>query len=217
MNASAVPDRRAREEWANSLSHGLGLIGALVMTPLLILGAVRSGGAADIVSRSVFSASLVALYLASTGYHSVPSGRVKDRLQRFDHAAIYLLIAGTYTPFTLGVLRGGWGWSLFGVVWGAAALGVFSKLFVGIRFARLSTAIYLLMGWLILIAVVPLMRVMPFEGLLWLSAGGALYTLGVPFFLARGVPYAHFVWHLFVLGGSICHVVAVMGYAGHTA
>lgn len=213
MNASAIPDFSRREELAHSLSHGLGLVGALVMTPLLIVGGVQAGDAADVVSRSVFAASLVALYLASTGYHAVPSGRVKDRLRRFDHAAIYLLIAGTYTPFTLGVLRGGWGWSLFGVVWGAAVIGVCSKLFFGIRFARLSTAIYLLMGWLILIAMAPLVRAMPTSGLLWLAAGGALYTLGVPFFLARGVRYAHLVWHLFVLGGSTCHVVAVMGYA----
>ena len=195
------------------MSHGLGLIGAVAVTPLLILAAVQAGDAADVVASSLFGAALIVLYLSSTVYHAARAGRAKDRLRRLDHAAIYLLIAGTYTPFTLGVLRGGWGWSLFGVVWGAAALGVFSKLFLGTRFARASTAIYLAMGWLILIAAAPLVQAIPSQGLVWLAAGGASYTLGVPFFVARHRRYTHLVWHLFVLGGSVCHVVAVMRYA----
>lgn len=213
MTTTWPEPHRTREELANSLSHGLGLVGAVAITPLLIIAAVRTGDAGDIVASSIFGTTLIALYLASTGYHAVQEGRAKDWLRRLDHAAIYLLIAGTYTPFTLGVLRGGWGWSLFGIIWGAAALGVASKLFLGVRFARVSTAIYLAMGWLILVAAAPLVQAVPTQGLLWLTAGGASYTLGVPFFVARRRRYAHLVWHLFVLGGSACHVVAVMRYA----
>lgn len=202
-----------REELANSLSHGLGLVGALAATPLLVVSAARNGGAADVVGQSVFGATLIALYLASTLYHVSPPGHRKDWLRRLDHSAIYLLIAGTYTPFTLGVLGGGWGWSLFGVIWGAAVVGVCSKLLAGIRYPRVSTAIYLLMGWSILIAIVPLVRAMPVRGIQWLVLGGALYTLGVPFFAARRLRYSHFAWHLFVLAGSTCHFFAVLWYS----
>ena len=203
----------AREELANSLSHGIGLIAAMVATPVLIVGATQGGDAGDIVGRSVFGAALVVLYLASTCYHASPAGRLKEWLRRLDHAAIYVLIAGTYTPFTLGVLRGAWGWSLFGIVWGAAAVGVCTKLITGIRYPRVSTAIYLLMGWLIIVAAGPLVQAMPARGLQWLLLGGAIYTVGVPFFAARRLPYTHFPWHIFVLAGSTCHFFAVMWYA----
>lgn len=202
-----------REELANTLSHGVGLLCALAATPILIIGAVRGGSAANIVGSSVFGATLVLLYLASTWYHATPASRLKDRLQRLDHAAIYLLIAGTYTPFTLGVLAGAWGWTLFGLVWGAAAIGVCAKLGVGIRHPRLSTVMYLIMGWLILIAVRPLMLNVPAPGIGWLVAGGLSYSGGVVFYAARRLPYNHLVWHLFVLAGSICHFFAVYGYA----
>jgi hemolysin III len=203
----------AREELANSLSHGLGLLGAIVATPVLIVGATRGGDAGDIVGRSVFGATLVVLYLASTCYHASPAGRLKEWLRRVDHAAIYLLIAGTYTPFTLGVLRGAWGWSLFGIVWGAAAVGVCTKMISGVRYPRVSTAIYLLMGWLIVVAAAPLLHTMPTRGIQWLVLGGALYTLGVPLFAAGRIRYNHLAWHVFVLAGSTCHFVAVMWYA----
>lgn len=167
-SAAVVPDHEspaaaasAREELANALSHGFGLLGAAAALPILVVAAAGRGGAADVVGAAVFGSTLVLLYLASTLYHGVPGGRVKNALQRLDHAAIYLLIAGTYTPFTLGVLGGGWGWSLFGVIWGAAAVGVSSKLVGGVRYSRLSTTMYLVMGWMVLIALHPLVVRMP--------------------------------------------------------
>ncbi|HSG46379.1 MAG TPA: hemolysin III family protein, partial [Longimicrobiales bacterium] len=177
------------------------------------VNAVARGGAADVVGAAIFGSTLVLLYLASTGYHAAPMGRAKALLRRMDHAAIYLLIAGTYTPFTLGVLGGGWGWTLFGLVWGAAVIGVGTKLLAGIRFPRVSTAMYLIMGWLVLIAAHPLVTRMPVPGLAWLVAGGLAYSGGVVFFAARRLPYGHFVWHLFVLAGSACHFFAVLWYA----
>lgn len=204
---------RSREELASSLSHGFGFLCALAATPILILGAVGRGGAADIVGSSIFGATLVLLYLTSTWYHAVRDSSLRDRLQKLDHAAIYLLIAGTYTPFTLGVLGGAWGWTLFGLVWGAAAVGVSTKLVAGIRYPRVSTTAYLLMGWLVLIALRPLVLSMPVAGIAWLAAGGLAYSGGVGFYMARRLPYGHFIWHLFVLGGSTCHFFAVLWYA----
>lgn len=201
------------EELANTLSHGIGLLGAIAATPLLVIGAVGRGGPADVVGSSVFGASMVLLYAISTWYHAVSAGEVKERLQRLDHAAIYVLIAGTYTPFTLGVLGGAWGWTLFGLVWGVAVIGIATKLAVGVRYPRISTTMYLVMGWLVLIAAGPLVRAIPPQGLAWLCAGGAFYTVGVLFFVAGRIPYGHFVWHLFVLAGSICHFFAVLWYA----
>jgi len=201
------------EELANILSHGVGFLLALAATPILIIGAVNRGGVADVVGSSVFGGTLVLLYLSSTWYHAVPEGPLKQRLHRLDHAAIYLLIAGTYTPLTLGVLGGAWGWTLFGIVWGAAAVGVYYKLISGIRHPRLSTALYLIMGWSVVIVIRPLVLSMPPPGLGWLVAGGLFYTLGVVFYKARHLPYHHFVWHLFVLGGSTCHFFAVLWYA----
>ena len=201
------------EELANTLSHGIGLLGAIAATPLLVIGAVGRGGPADVVGSSVFGASMVLLYAISTWYHAVSAGEIKQRLQRLDHAAIYVLIAGTYTPFTLGVLGGAWRWTLFGLVWGVAMIGIATKLAVGVRYPRISTTMYLVMGWLVLIAAGPLVRAIPPQGLAWLCAGGAFYTVGVLFFVAGRIPYGHFVWHLFVLAGSICHFFAVLWYA----
>ena len=202
-----------RVEVANALSHGVGLILALAATPVLIVNAVRRGGAGDIVGASLFGASLIVLYLASTWFHAVSPGVLRDRLQRFDHAAIYFLIAGTYTPFTLGVLGGAWGWTLFGITWGAAAIGVATKVFGTIAHPRLSAALYLVMGWLVVIALRPLLQAVPAEGIAWLVAGGLAYSLGVPFYLSRRLRYGHVVWHVFVLTGSVCHFFAVLGYA----
>lgn len=201
-----------REELANAVTHGAGLVAAAAVTPVLIVGAVGRGSAADVVAASVFGASLILLYLASTVYHAVSPGPRKRALRRLDHAAIFVLIAGTYTPFTLGVLRGGWGWALFGVVWGAAALGIALKLVAGIRRPWLSNAVYVTMGWLVLVAIHPVLTRIPLPGVLWLVAGGLLYTAGIAFY-TRSTPYAHAVWHLFVLAGSACHVVSVAGWA----
>lgn len=203
----------ADEEWANALSHALGLMAAIAAIPILVVGAIRRGGPADVVGAAVFGSTLVLLYLASTGYHAAPAGRWKARLRRLDHASIYLLIAGTYTPFTLGVLGGGWGWTLFGIVWGAAAVGVTTKLVAGIRWPRVSTAMYLVMGWVVVVAVGPLIDRMAPAGLVWLLAGGISYSAGVVFYASKRMPYAHFVWHLFVISGSVCHFFAALWYA----
>jgi hemolysin III len=165
------------------------------------------------VGASVFAATIVLLYLASTLYHALPRNRAKRVLQVIDHGAIFLLIAGTYTPFTLGVLRGAWGWTLLGVVWGLAAVGIVLKAVGRLRHPALSVCLYLGMGWLVLIAVRPLWLRVPLAGLLWLLAGGLAYTAGLAFFAAKGMRYSHLVWHLFVLAGTACHFFAVLWYA----
>ncbi len=213
------PDRYDRpqtagEEFANAISHGLASLAAVAALPLLIVGAARDGGVAEVIGASVFGVTLLLLYLASTIYHALPAGRVKRAFMVIDHCAIFLLIAGTYTPFTLGALRGSWGWSLFGVVWGLALFGILLKTIVGTGYQLLSTGLYLAMGWLVIVAIQPLLSAMPLAGFLWLAAGGLAYTVGVVFFLLDSrVSYAHFVWHLFVVAGSLCHFVAVFWYA----
>lgn len=202
-----------REELANVLTHGVGLALSLLGLPWLVSVAVRHGDVRHIVAASVFATSLVLLYAASTLYHAMPSARAKQLLRVCDHVAIYLLIAGTYTPFALGVLRGAWGWTLFGAVWGLAALGILHKTLLGFRFPRLSTAMYVGMGWLAVVAIGPLARALPPAGLGWLIAGGLCYTIGVVFYVKGHRPYRHAVWHLFVLAGSVCHYTAVLGYA----
>lgn len=201
------------EEIANSVSHGVGLLAAVVAAPFLIVAAVWRGGAAGIVGASIFAATVLVLYATSTLYHALPEGRAKRVFRILDHGAIFLLIAGTYTPFTLGVLRGAWGWTLFGLVWGLAFAGVAAKAAGGVRYPVLSTGLYLAMGWLVLIAVKPLWDRVPMWGLFWLLAGGLAYTVGVAFFAAKRVRYGHFVWHLFVLVGTVCHFIAVFRYA----
>ena len=202
------------EELANSVSHGVGLLAAIAATPVLLLSALRQGDAARIAGAGVFAAAMVLLYLASTLYHALPGNRAKRVFQVLDHAAIFLMIAGTYTPFTLGVLRGAWGWTLFGLVWGLALAGVVLTVAGGVRYPKLTTSLYLAMGWLILVAVKPLWLRMPPEGLFWLLAGGIAYTVGVVFYAARRLRYGHFVWHLFVIAGTACHYNAVLRFAG---
>jgi hemolysin III len=212
--AAAQPEQSLGEEVANSLSHGFGLVAAMVGTPFLILHAVRLGDARFIVGTSIFAATMLLLYLASTLYHALPRGRAKRVFRVIEHSAIYLLIAGTYTPFTLGVLRGAWGWTLLGLVWGIALAGVLLKALNRMAHPILSTGLYLLMGWLIVIAVQPLVDRVPTSGLLWLIAGGLAYTLGVIFFaLDSRLRYGHFIWHLFVMAGTACHYFAVFWYA----
>jgi len=201
------------EEIANSVSHGVGLLAALAAAPVLVLSAVRHGGAPRIVGASVFAAAMVLLYLTSTLYHALPRNRAKRVFQVLDHAAIFLMIAGTYTPFTLGVLHGPWGWTLFGLVWGLALAGIVLTAVGGVRYPKLRTGLYLAMGWLILIAIKPLWLRMPSLGLFWLIAGGIAYTAGVAFYAAKRVSYSHFVWHLFVIAGTACHFIAVLRFA----
>ncbi|OGI55885.1 MAG: hemolysin D [Candidatus Muproteobacteria bacterium RIFCSPHIGHO2_02_FULL_60_13] len=201
------------EEIANSVSHGLALLAALIAFPVLVISAAQRSDAAGIVGASVFATTLVLLYLTSTLYHALPRTRAKRVFRILDHGAIYLLIAGTYTPFTLGVLRGSWGWTLFGLQWGLAVLGIVLKSVGGIRYAKLSVAVYLAMGWLVLIAAVPVMNHVPPWGLFWLVAGGIAYTVGVVFYALERLRYFHFIWHLFVIAGSVCHFIAVLWYA----
>ena len=165
------------------------------------------------VGAVVFGVSAALLYFTSTLYHAIPTPRAKRVLRVVDHGAIYVLIAGTYTPFTLGVLRGPWGWTLLGLIWGLAALGIVLKAMGGIRYPRLSLALYLAMGWLVVVAAKPLWQLVPAWGLFWLAAGGLAYTAGVGFYAASRLPYRHFVWHLFVLAGTACHAVAVLRYS----
>ncbi len=201
------------EEIANSISHGLGFLAALVALPFLILGAWQHGATA-VVGAAVFGATMSLLYLTSTIYHALAENRAKRVFRILDHGAIYLLIAGTYTPFTLGALHGAWGWTLFVLIWVLAIFGVVLKSMGGIKYHRLSTALYLAMGWLVVIAAKPLWLHVPGWGLFWLGMGGLAYTAGVGFYIAsHRVRYAHFVWHLFVLTGTACHYVAVLHYA----
>ena len=198
------------EEVAHALTHGLGLLASAGGLLTLVAAACLRGDAWHIVGVSVFGATLVLLYASSTLYHGLRSPRVKRLCQRFDHAAIFLLIAGTYTPFTLISLRGGWGWTLLAIVWGLAVLGI--ALEVAGHSRRVSVALHLAMGWLIVIAAEPLTRSLHPDGLLLLALGGLAYTLGVVFYAWRRLPYNHAVWHLFVMAGSGFHFACVLVY-----
>ena len=202
------------EELANALSHGLGFLLALAAFPILVYQAALRGSAANVVAASVFAGTGIVLYLVSALYHALPPGAPKRWFNRLDHASIYLFIAGSYMPFLLGVLRGAWGWSLFGVVWSAAVLGIAAKLFNRLRHPLWSTGLYVAMGWVALIAAPVLVERMSTAGLLWLVAGGLSYTVGaVVFLLDSNVRYAHFAWHLFVLGGTTCHFFAELWHS----
>jgi len=201
------------EEIANSVSHGIGLLLSLIVLPVLILAALRQGSASALVGATVFAVSLVVLYCASTIYHALPPNRAKQFFRLLDHVAIFLLIAGTYTPFTLGVLRGPLGWTLLALVWGMAILGITLKVVWGFRYKAVSTGMYLAMGWMAVIAVQEVWLRMPVSGIKWLLAGGLAYTVGVVFFVAERMRYNHLAWHLFVLIGSTCHTCAVLWYA----
>lgn len=214
LPAGTDRDQSQGEEIANGVSHGAGLVAALAGIPVLIVHAARRGDAAFVVATSIFSATIVLLYLASTVYHALPAGKAKRVFRVLDHSSIYLLIAGTYTPFTLGVLRGAWGWTLFGIVWGLAGTGVALKASGKASNPIFSTGLYLLMGWVVVIAVEPMLSRVPTAGLLWLLAGGLCYTAGVFFFATDSrFRYGHLVWHFFVLAGTVCHYFAVLGYA----
>ena len=212
--ATCKRDQSVPEEIANSLSHGLAFLLALAALPILVHAAVQRGGAADVVAACLFVGTMIVLYGVSTLYHALPSGRAKACFNRLDHAAIFLFIAGSYMPFLLGVLKGAWGWSLFGVVWAAATLGVVSKLLDRLKHPLWSTGLYVAMGWVVLIAAAPLYERMSAAGLAWLVAGGVSYTVGAAIYLFDSkVRYAHLVWHLFVIGGSTCHFCAALWHA----
>jgi len=199
------------EELANTISHGLGLVGAMIGAPILLLAAFHHASTSFLIGTIVFTVTMLVLYLGSMLYHAWPQTPAKSILQVLDHSAIFLLIAGTYTPFALGPLRGVWGWTMLGLVWALATLGVFIKATRGAgRHKKFAMALYLGMGWLALVFIRPLALAVPLSVVLWLVAGGIAYTAGVLFYARKGVRYSHFVWHLFVLTGTGCHFAAVL-------
>ncbi len=203
------------DELLNSITHGIGVLLSIAgLVLLVVFASIRPyGDVWKIVSFSIYGASLIIMYTASTLYHSYQNPRVKKFLNLFDHAAIYVLIAGTYTPFMLVSIRGPWGWSIFGVIWGLAIAGVIFKVFFyKDKYRKVSAILYFLMGWIILIAIRPLIMEVPTAGLLWLLGGCLIYSMGIPFYIKREKPFNHVIWHLFVLGGSITHFFAIMFY-----
>jgi len=206
----AVTSDSVGEIIANSVTHGVGIALSVTGTIILVALASARGSTWHVVSCAVYGATLVLLYVSSTLYHALPGRRVKHVFRIFDHSSIYLLIAGTYTPFTLVNLRGGWGWTLFGTVWCLAVCGVvFKSLWVDL-FPVMSTAVYIAMGWLVVLGIKPLLATVSWKGLLWLVAGGLFYTTGVFFFASKKLRYSHAIWHVFVLAGSVCHYCAVL-------
>lgn len=197
------------EEIVHAITHGLGAaLGGVALSILVVL----AQDAWQMASFIIYGVSLILLYLASTFYHSFQGPRIKHFFHIIDHSTIYMLIAGTYTPFTLITLRGTWGWTLFGITWGIALIGIIQKIYNVRRFRRLGPIIYILMGWSIVIAAKPLMAAIPPKGMAWLLAGGLSYTLGVLFYAIKKIPFNHAIWHLFVLGGSACHFFAILFY-----
>ncbi len=200
------------EEMFNVISHGIGFLLSIAALSILVVFASLRGSAWHIVSFAIYGSSLVVLYFASTVFHLSRNQKLRNRLNVFDHISIYLLIAGTYTPFALVTLRGPWGWSIFGVVWGLAIAGIILKFFYTGRFNTLSTVLYIALGWVILIAISPLISALPIGGLMWLLAGGISYTIGAGFFLLNRLPFNHAIFHVLIIVGSFCHFVAVFWY-----
>src|SRR5687767_1288072 len=204
-----------REEVANSISHGLALVLAIVALPVLILSAAELGSPRFTIGVAVFGVTIVLLYLASTLYHSLTHERAKQFFRKVDHCAIFLLIAGSYTPFALGVLNGPWGWTLLTIIWVLAVAGIAMKIFTGHRHWWVSMVLYIVMGWLAIVAIKPILTLVPLPGILLILAGGIAYSGGLAFFAAHRLRYNHFIWHLFVIAGTICHYLAVLWY-GHS-
>ena len=200
------------EEIINVVTHGIGFLLSLAALSLLVVFASLNGTVWHIVSFAIYGSSLVVLYFASTVFHLSRTQKVRNRLNIFDHASIFLLIAGTYTPFVLVTLRGPWGWSIFGVIWGLAITGIILKLFFTGKFNLFSTILYVILGWIILIAIGPLASSLSFGGLMWLLAGGLSYTAGAVFYLMNKLPFNHAIFHVLILGGSICHFIAVFWF-----
>ena len=200
------------EELASSITHGIGAVLSIVALIVMLVQSVNRGDAWHIVACSIFGITLILAYLASTLYHALPQPEARALFRLFDHAAIFLLIAGSYTPFTMVTLRGPWGWSLFGVIWGLAITGILCEVFVAGRLALVRVAVYIIMGWTMIIATRPLLDLVATDGLLLLVWGGIAYTAGTIFYAWRRLPYHHAIWHLFVLTGSGLHVLAILKY-----
>jgi len=200
------------EEIANAITHGVGALMAIAGLVLLIVFSSIYGNPWYIISLTIYGGSLVILYTMSTIYHALPNGKVKNVFEILDHSSIYLLIAGTYTPFELITLRDSVGWILFGITWGIAVVGILFKIFFVKRFVILSTVVYIIMGWMIVFAIKPLLERLPIGGIVFLLLGGILYTVGTIFYIRRKMKYHHAIWHLFVLGGSAMHFFAILFY-----
>lgn len=205
-----IPDCHLREEIANSITHGIGALLSIAGLVLLVVQAARHGNAWHVVSYTIFGSTMILLYLASTLYHSIQHPKAKAFLNIIDHSAIFLLIAGTYTPFVLVSLRGGWGWTLFGIIWGLAIVGIVFKCVSFSRFKVLTVLPYIIMGWLVVIAMPQVIRQLNQTALIFLIIGGLSYTMGTIFYAWRKLPFGHAVWHLFVLGGTITHFFSVL-------
>jgi len=204
------PKQSLKEEVANAITHGIGVGLAIAALVILVVFAARISDTWKVVSFSIYGATMIILFLSSTLYHSFPQPYLKRFFRIMDHSSIFLLIAGTYTPVTIGSMRGGWGWTLFGVIWGLTIVGIILKIFAMSKLKWLSIVVYLMMGWIILIAIKPLVAVVTSRFLIWILAGGLAYSLGIIFYVARKLPFHHAVWHLFVLAGSICHFFAML-------
>lgn len=203
------PKQSTREEITNAITHGIGVGFAIAALVILVVYAARISDTWKIVSYSIYGATLITLFLSSTLYHAFPQPYVKRFFRILDHSSIFLLIAGTYTPITLGTMRGGWGWTMFGLIWGLTIVGICLKIFAMRKLKWVSTVIYLLIGWIMIIAIKPLLACVSTTFLIWILIGGAAYSLGVIFYVSRKMPYNHAIWHLFVLIGSICHFIAM--------
>lgn len=203
-----------REEIVNSVSSGIGLVAVIAGIPLLLSAARGRGSQWSVIGASIFGASMVISYLTSTIYHALPRNHAKRLFRLFDHSAIFILIAGTYTPFALGALRGPSGWTLFAVVWILAIMGIGFKIFGGLKYRRLSIWLYIALGWVGLFAIRPFWIHVPAPGRLWILAGGLAYMVGVLFYIRKALPYHHLIWHFFVIAGTVCHFCAVLWYAG---
>ena len=204
------PALATAEELTNSVSHAIGFVMAAAVLPLLVMSALDRGDPGYAIGAIVFALAVLLLYGVSSLYHALPPARTKSVMQVIDHVAIFVLIAGTYTPFALGALHGAWRWTILGTVWGLGLFGIALKVLRGTRHPRLSLALYLATGWLAVVAAKPLWLALTGWGIFWLAAGGVAYTAGVAFFLAERVRFGHFVWHLFVMAGTACHGVAVL-------
>lgn len=200
------------EEIANSITHGIGWALSVAGLAILLVFAAQNGNAWHVVSSAIYGTTLILMYAASTMYHSLTHPLAKRVFKTLDHCAIYLLIAGTYTPFTLVTINGPWGWTLFGIIWSGALAGIIFKSISTNRFRHSATFLYLIMGWAALIAIKPMISQLPVGGLVWLLAGGFAYSIGVGFYLWKRQLFTHTIWHLFVLGGSVCHFFAVLFY-----
>ena len=201
-----------REEVVNAVTHGIGAVLSVAALVLLVVAASINGTAWHVVSFTIYGISMLLLYFNSTMVHALKEGKAKDLFEIFDHSSIYLFIAGTYTPFLLVAIRGTLGWTLFGIIWGVALFGVAFKAFFTKKFLFMSTLFYLAMGWLIVLAWGPLVATVPYSGIVLLVAGGLMYTLGTLFYVWRGFPFHHAIWHLFVLAGSVLHFFAIFIY-----